>query len=342
MEWENGSIYSGLRNAIIDAKDPARDFLRDPAIIAPIARLADLSMHGYFAREGAGDIPEVHGWKRIKSEDVHRKAGFMTNLDMEVWQRGDATVVSVMSVWGPQERNGDDIDFAANKIAELSKKYPNLVLVGHGDKGSTAVLEAAKRAQAQGLPVPPTLALEPYPPEGMAFKKDAPVVGINLTANTFLNKLLSPSRPQETATRNETGFRIRKLDGSNVVGTGLQVASNWMNSIDVRGYYGALSIASVQATHEKDIGAVVPPTVQPWVVRAFNPDSGADDFRMRMIEGVKSEIRSEGLKSYKTMASADVPAQPGHAPSNENTQSAAPKAGGQGTGTKPSIFPPHA
>lgn len=169
--------------AIHAAKDPRVDPMRNPATAEPLGQIAQLMAHDNYDRDNRlngqnTDTRAVHGWKKIDSLRVQNSA--MDGLDMHLWEKDGVRVATVLSVAGPGEvvRNmiGSEpksYQQAADKIAQWRGSDQNLIVVGHGHKGSTIALTAA---QNQGVPA---VAFAPDQ-KAAAVNKDAPVVAFDM------------------------------------------------------------------------------------------------------------------------------------------------------------------
>lgn len=267
---ENDQIsYKGIIAAILRAKDPSIEPLKDRDVVEPLGQMTQLMAHDNYDRDNRlggrpGNTMEVHGWKKIDS--LQRDNGATDSLSMSLWQKGDAVVATVLSVASPTEvvRNiagnlsgskPESYAQAQMQIAEWKKSHPGLVLMGHGDKGSTIVLQEAKN---QNLPA---FCMAPDPGALKLNGKEAIVC---------LDMSTKPVAENQTH-HVKNGLVTRVIDGTDVAGTGRQVASNFIDRIDMRGYNAAFGIARLEANpSDPERVRDVTTAVQPVGVRFFN------------------------------------------------------------------------
>ncbi|MCB1720960.1 MAG: LysM peptidoglycan-binding domain-containing protein [Alphaproteobacteria bacterium] len=302
--------YDAIVSAIEQAKVPGKNPLENPAVAEPLGQLVQIIAQDYFDRDNRlsktpNDTDQIGDWHKIDSvvKDGH--------LTMSLWQNGDATVATVLSIVDPLEGGGifsqkhKSYGEAHDKIEAWHAEHPNLVLVGHGAKGSTIALIEAK---AQNLPA---LALEPYPPKDVALSKDDPVVSFKMSDEPVLSK--------DSYSDGRSGV-VRMIDGSNILGTGHEIATNFINKVDARSYYAAFSIARTLIDPHANVMLLNEP-VQPWFIRLGNDPLGfmgsplkPQDLRL---EAVREVIKEERQKEKAVEPAPEV--KPGDPSASLNT-----------------------
>ncbi len=127
--------------------------------------------------------------------------------------------------------------------------------------------------------------------------------------------------PQGKSFQQDNGIVTRVLDGTNVAGTGRQVASNFLDRIDMRGYNAAFGIGRLQIDPAKSEQVRnVTYAEQPFGVRVFNnplrtlgsiASDVVVDYRLNQLN---QEITSAEKSTETSPAMIPIPSSPARKP----------------------------